>query len=203
MDVLPLYKQARDEVLREPGAHAVVAGVFLALNVVTGGLGILLMPNYLRELRAARNEDRLPDTARLFDTAKLNSDITNGLVYLGAILLGSWACGLGASAAAVLLGLQMPMAAEDRYEPLDNAKLSAKHALEHLPVHGRFFLIATLMVFGSLLLCGLPLLLVLPILSVAQNLFHDAVRAQIEAVANREGIVSRTALPVATPTDTP
>ena len=195
MDVWSFYKQARDEVSREPVAHAVVAGVFVALNVLSGGLGVLLLPNYLRELRAAEAEQRLPDTARLFDTSRLNSDVTNGLIYLAAVLLGSWACGVGASAAALLLGLQMPLAATDRYEPLDNAKLSARHALDHLQDHVRFFGVAVLLVTASLLLCGLPLLVVLPVLSLAQNHFFDAVQSDLDALAEREGIVARPVLP--------
>ncbi len=195
MHVWSFYKQAREEVLREPFAHAGVAGLFLVLNVVSGGLGVLLHPNNLRELRAARAEQRLPDAARLFDASRLNSDVANGLLYLGAVVLGSWACGVGSSAAAVLLGLHMPLAAADRYDPLDNAKLSARHALDHLQVHVRFFGAAVLLVTASLLLCGLPLLVVLPVLSLAQIDFFDAVCTDLDALAEREGIRAGALLP--------
>lgn len=195
MDVMSLYKRAWSEVNRELGSHVVLSFAFLGVNLVTGGLGALLLPNYLRELRAAEAGQRLPDVSKLFDFSKANSDIVNAGIYLFALFLGGWLAGIGATIAAVLLGVMMPMAAVDRYEPVDNAKLSSQHALSHIGTHATFFMVAAALVFGSLLLCGLPLIVVLPTLSVAQNYFYDELSGEIDALAADLGIQPKPALP--------
>ena len=87
------------------------------------------------------------------------------------------------------LGWQMVLAAEDRYAPLDNAKLSLKHVGAHLMDHIAFMTIGTLLILPTLCLCLLPLPFVLPIFGVAQWLWYERESANFDAMAEQSGIL--------------
>lgn len=161
---------------------------FTLLALGTCGLAGLLLPNSLRELRDARREARGPRISRLFDLSHLQNDLLNYLVFYGAVLVGGAAAGFGSSLAALALQQQMPLAAEDRYAPLDNARLSFKHVLAHPAQHLGYLLISTALVLGSMALCFLPLPLVAPVIGMAHWMLYEEAAGELDEMARQAGI---------------
>lgn len=189
------YKRAWEIVRQDLGAWIVFYGVFVGIALVTCGLGSILMPNALREVRDGVAEDRPPQVGRLFDMANITNDFINYAVWMGAITIGSAAGGIGGTIAAVILQFQMPLAADDRYAPLDNAKLSFKHVGQHAADHVIFMLISGALGMFAVFLCLLPLPLVAPVINVAHWLWYQDARDEIDDLARKAGIRATDQLP--------
>ena len=80
------------------------------------------------------------------------------------------------------------MAADDRYTPVDNAKLSLKHVSEHATDHIVFALITYAITLPALLMCMLPMPIVGPIVIMAHWLWYADNRDQLEAYATEQDI---------------
>lgn len=182
------YKNAWAEVQPNLVGWIVFYTVFIGISMLTCGLGGLLMPNAVRELRDTRLEGRGPELGRLFDMRRAANDLINYLVWFGAITVGSAIGGIGGSIAAVALQFQMPLAADDRYSPLDNARLSLKHVGSHVGDHIVFMLIATLISTVAVFMCLLPLPIIAPVIGMAQWLWYEDARAELEQFASEGGI---------------
>lgn len=188
MSITDYYSKAWAEVSKNLVAWVVLYTAFIAVTVFTCGLGAILLPNVFREVRDALAEGRAPGMGGLFRTDRLGNDVFNLVILYGAMAVGSMLAGLGAPVAGVLLQMVTPLAADDRYAPLDNAKISFKHVLAHLGDHVVFFLIANVLIWVSAALCGLPLLVAMPVIGVAQWLWYNDVRAELDGIAESEGV---------------
>lgn len=188
MDVLALYKRGWAEVQKHLVAWMVLYTVFLLVTLGTCGLGAVLWPNLMREIRDALAEDRAPGLSTLFRTDRLTNDLINYLVYFGAMTVGGAMGGIGGSVAALFLQMLMPLAAEDRYAPLDNARISAKHVMAHLGDHVVFLAVGTGVGMLAVVTCLLALPLVGPVMGVAHWLWYQEARFELDALALDLGI---------------
>lgn len=188
MNVLDYFKRGWAEVQENLVGWIVLYTVFVAIALATCGLGGLLMPNVMREIRDVHEQRRPPELGALFRMDRISNDIINYLVYFGAMTLGGAAGGIGGTIAAVALQFQMPLAAEDRYQPLDNAKLSVKHVMEHLGDHVVFMLASTALGMLAALTCLLALPLVGPVIGMAHWLWYLDNREELDRIASQSGI---------------
>lgn len=188
MHVADYFKRGWAEVQEHLVGWIVLYAVFVAVALGTCGLGGILMPNVLREIRAVHEERRPPALGALFRMDRASDDIVNYLVYFGAMTLGGAAGGIGGSVAAVLLQFQMPLAAEDRYAPLDNARISLKHVVEHLGDHVLFMLISTALGMLAVFTCLLALPIVGPVLGYAHWLWYLDCRDELDRIAEQAGV---------------
>lgn len=187
-DIVDYYKRGWTEVSRHLVGWVVFYSAFLAVTVLTCGIGGILYPNLMREAGEVARDGGPPQLSNLFRTDHLANDFINYLVYYGAMMAGSAAGGIGGFIAAVVLQFQMPMAADDRYSPIDNAKLSLQHVTEHPADHLVFLLIAYAITLPALLLCLLPMPLVGPIMIMAHRLWYDDIREELDTIASSKGI---------------
>ncbi len=188
MSAVDLFRRAWAELRPHLLGWILFYTAFTVLALGTCGLAGLLLPNTLRELRDARREARGPRISRLFDLSHLQNDLLNYLVFYGAVLVGGAAAGIGSSLAALALQQQMPLAAEDRFAPLDNARLSLQHVLAHPAQHLGYLLISTALVLASMALCFLPLPLVAPLIGMAHWLLYEESVGELDELARQAGI---------------
>lgn len=188
MTITDHYSRAWVELQKNPMAWVVFYAVFSGVAVMTCGLGFLLMPNVLREVRDSLAGDRAPELGAMFRTDRLGNDVFNMGILWVAISAGSLIAGIGGTVAAFALQMLSPLAADDRYAPLDNAKISLQHVLAHAGDHFVFFLIAGALVSASSMLCLLPLLVAMPLIGVAHWLWYQQVRGELDDIAAKEGI---------------
>ncbi len=190
MDVVALYKRAWAQVSDDLGSWVVLYLVFFLLNLFTGGLAVVLMPNLHRELRDAKAQGRGPEVGKLFDFTHISTDAVAGLVYLAAMYVGSIAAGIGTTVAALALAFIMPLAADNRFEPLDNAKLSAQHAFGNLPAHGVFLVATFALAMLGLLTCGFGFILIGPLIGMATQMFYEDSREELDELARGMGLLA-------------
>lgn len=188
MSITEYYSKAWTVIQKNLVAWIVLYVAFTAVSIVTCGLGLLLMPNVLREVRDSLAEDRGPTLGSLFRMDRLANDAVNLIILWGAVTVGSMVAGIGAAIAGVLLQFVTQLAADDRYAPFDNAKISFKHAMAHPGDHIMFFLLTNVIIWVSAALCGLPLLVTLPVIGVAQWMWYQDQRAELDGIASQEGI---------------
>jgi hypothetical protein len=187
-DMLEYYRRGWAEVSKNLVGWVVLYIAFMAVTMLTCGLGGILYPNLVREARAVVRDGSSPQIGRLFDTSRLANDLINYLIYYGGMMAGSAAGGVGGIIAAVLLQFQMPMAAEDRYAPIDNAKLSLQHVTEHPADHLVFILVSYALTLPALMLCMLPLPIIGPVVLVAHWLWYEDVRGELDEYAQSKEI---------------
>jgi hypothetical protein len=188
MTPMDTYKAAWQEIQPHLFSWVIFYLVFMTVSLGTCGLGGILMPNVMRELRDTRREGRGPSIGRLFEMRHIANDLINYLVWYGAIMVGSAAGGIGGTVAAVALQFQMALAADDRYAPLDNARISMKHVGAHLGDHVVFMVISTAMVMAALMLCMLPLPLIGPIMGMATWLWYEQSQQELQQMATEAGL---------------
>ncbi|MCB9779591.1 MAG: hypothetical protein H6742_13590 [Alphaproteobacteria bacterium] len=193
--VTEYYSRAWTIVREDLVSWVLFYAVFTGVALVTCGLGSILMPNALREVRDALAADRPPAIGALFDMQHLTDDLINYVIWMGAITVGSAAGGIGGSIAAVLLQFQMPLAADDAYAPMDNAKLSFKHVAKHPSDHVIFMLLSGALGMLAVSLCLLPLPFLAPIINVAHWLWYVDSRAELDELAREAGIKPTRQLP--------
>ena len=188
---MELFRRAWIEVQPNVVGWAVYFVVLTTVMMATCGLGIVLMPNVYRELRDTRAEQRGPDLGRLFNFDRFSEDAFHAAIVYGATSLGSAAAGVGALVASVLLGFVFPMAADGRYEPMVHARLSMEHVLAHLETHLILLLGSCVMLFVlTPMTCGLFFFVGSPILLMAVQLHYEDSRPEIDAIAERLGLLT-------------
>ena len=188
MQPLDYYKKAWVIVRADLLSWALFYTLFIGLSLLTCGLAGLLAPNVSRELRDAHREQRGPEPGALFRMDRLANDLINAVIWLGALSAGGAMGGVGSAVAAVGLQFQMPLAADDRYSPIDNSRLCLKHVGAHLGDHVVFFLIASGLGMVSVFLCLLPLPIIAPVLGMATWLWYEDSREEIDRMAAEGGI---------------
>ncbi|MFT5683093.1 MAG: hypothetical protein ACI8RZ_004020 [Myxococcota bacterium] len=187
-DVVDYYKRGWVEVQKNLVGWALYYTAFMGITIFTCGLGGILYPNVVREARTVARDGGGPQLGSLFNTEHLTNDLVNYLIYYGGMMAGSAAGGVGGIVAAVLLQLQMPMAAEDRYSPVDNAKLSLQHVSEHPADHFIFILMTYALTLPAIMLCLLPLPIVGPVVVMAHWLWYEDLRAELDTYAENKDI---------------
>ncbi len=187
MNATDYYSKAWGELSKNLVSWVIFYLVFMVVAGFTCGLGIVLMPNVMREVRDCVATGRGPEIGALFKFDRISNDAVNAILFYAAIFVGSWVI-IGSLVAAVLLQLLFPLAADDRYAPMDNAKLSVKHVLAHLGDHIVFFLIGAAIVTISSLLCYVPVLVAAPLVGIAQWLWYQDLRAELDQIASAEGV---------------
>ena len=149
MDAVRYYQRGWAEVQRNLGGWILFYGVFFVASMLTCGTAGVLAPNALREIRDVHREGRAPELGRLFQMDRLEHDLVNFLIYYAAVFVGSAVGGLGAWVAMALLQFLMPLTADDRHDPIDNAKLSLQHVTQHLSDHIIFSLLGVALALAS------------------------------------------------------
>ena len=187
-DIVEYYRRGWAEVQKNLIGWVAFYTVFLVVTLVTCGLGGILYPNLMREAGEVARDGGPPQIANLFRTDHLNNDFINYLIYYGGMMLGSAAGGIGGIVAAVILQFQMPLAAEDRYDPIDNAKLSLQHVTDHAVDHLVFILIAYALMLPAIFLCMLPLPIVGPVAVMAHWLWYEDIRGELDEYAQQKEI---------------
>lgn len=187
-DIISYYKRGWAEVQKHLVGWVVFYTAFLAVTLLTCGLGGVLYPNVMREVKEVAEDGGPPQLANLFRTDHIANDVINYLIYYAGMMVGSMAGGVGGIVAALLLQFQMPMAADDRYAPVDNAKLSLQHVTTHPADHLVFILVTYALVLPSMMLCMLPLPLVGPVTVMAHWLWYQDAREQLDAFAEDQSL---------------
>ena len=182
------FPEAWGIIRRNPTPWVLYFGAWVGISLATLGLGLLLAVNALRGLLAALREDRPPELGALFRMDHIQRDLVALLVYYVPIFAGGAVGGVGAYLAGVVLAFVPWLAAEDRYEPLDLWKVSLKAIQEdwqEVVVSG---LVASVIVGVSICLCGVPLLVTLPLCAVEAALVYESRRERLLAIADAEGV---------------
>ena len=182
-DIIDYYRRGWTEVEKNLVGWVVFYTAFMAVTIFTCGLGGILYPNVIRAVRTAYQSGSGPQLSSLFSTEHLVNDLINYLIYYGGMMLGSAVGGVGGLIAAILMQFQMPLAAEDRYAPLDNSKISLQHASEHPADHLVFLLMTYVLTIPAILLCLLPLPIVGPVVLMAHWLWFEDVRSELDTIA--------------------
>ena len=187
-DMVSYYRRGWALVSQDLVSWVIFYSVFLGVTLLTCGLGGLLHPNLMRETARVARDGGSPQIAAIFRTENLTNDFLNYLCYYGGMLVGGIAGGLGSLVAAALLQFQIPMAAEDRYAPVDNARLSTQHVIDHPGEHLFFLLIAYALTIPAVMLCFLPMPFVGPVLVTAHWFWYEDVRSEIDTLAEQKGM---------------
>ncbi len=162
--------------------------VFTVVISVTFGLGIFLVPNAMRCVRDAIDSGGAPDIGGLFSFDQIAEDLVGMLISLGANLLGSTLAGVGAIITGVLFFWIPPLLADGRVSGAESWKASLAHSKEHFVDILVFTLVASAINFVGAMLCGLGLLITVPVTLAASWLFYAEQRDQILELAQRDGV---------------
>jgi hypothetical protein len=174
------------------------------------GVGIFLVPNFIRIVRKAAgpvqqgtqsgemfnidSKDAVaagqpPQINDLFNMDHISDDIVTSLVLILAIFAGLFACFIGAYVVYILGIWTMHLCADRLYAPVDCLKASFAHAKSNV---GEVLL--TVMIIGVVLTlvmiftCGLGVLVTTPLMFIAMERFYAAHRENIIAAADAAGV---------------
>lgn len=161
------------------------------VNSVTGGLGVILMPNAYRAVRNAIVRQEGPSIGDLFNFDNFMDDLVAVIVWIGGISIGSLFCFVGAPVVAILLFWVPMLAAEGKFAAIDAAKASFAHTKANLGTIVMFYIAAMLTIFCATLLCYLPIFLAAPTVFVAHWMFFQSQRDAIYAAADAAGIPTK------------
>lgn len=193
-DLMTHYRDAFGAVRRDPVPWVLVSTVWFAVTLLTCGMASLLFPAFTREVGAALAEGRGPRLGPAFDTSNAGQDLVNGAIWLGAMSIGSTVGGVGGVIASAVLQLLPSLAADDRYEPMDNARLAVKHALKHPTEHLVFLVVSWAGGFAAISTFFFLFPIVIPIITIAHWRWYESVRHELDELAVQAGIPRRPAL---------
>lgn len=190
MNVLDYYQKGFNEVSKNLVPWVLFYFVFGIAVTFSCGLAGVFSASALREVRDALAGGRGPEIGNIFRTDQINNDAVNWLIFLGAVMLGSLVGGIGGTIAGVLLQMHMPLAAENRFLPMDNAKLSVRHVSAHAVDHIVFFIASGVLIAVASMLCFVPVLVAVPVAQAAMWLWYMDSREEINGFAQTDGIKS-------------
>jgi hypothetical protein len=193
-DLTSYYTDAFHALRRDPVPWVLVSTVWLVVTLLTCGMASLLFPAFTREVGAALNEQRGPRIGAAFDTSNASQDLVNGGIWLGAMSIGSTLGGVGGVIASAVLQLLPSLAADDRYAPMDNAKLAVKHAMKHPTEHLVFLVVSWAGGFVAISTFFFLFPIVIPLISIAHWRWYETVRDEIDEMAEQAGIPRRPVL---------
>lgn len=187
MEPLDYYKKAWDVVAKDLVGWFIFNLVWV-FTIPICGLGLLLMANVTRESKAAIAEGRAPSIGALFSFSTIGRDIVAIIIFAVAMSLGSGVSfGLLSIVFLLLFQFLFPILADDRYEPVDCAKLSAKFFLADWQKPTIFGAIGLgVSIAGSMFFITSPL--AMAIREVATRLYYEDNRGAVDAIAASEGI---------------
>lgn len=188
MTAVDYYQRGFNEVSKNIVGWAAFFFVFMLVVGFSMGLGGVFSANVMREVRRSLDEGRAPDVNAIFRMDNINNDVVNWFIFVGAVMLGGLVGGLGGTVAAVVLQMHMPLAAKNRYQPMDNAKLSWRHVSTHVADHIVFFLVGVALTAVAAMFCFLPLLLVAPVSQAALMLWFKDSEGEIDGFAAGDGL---------------
>lgn len=163
-----------------PAEWSMLYGVLLLVAICTAGLGCILLPSAIRLTRDAIREDRAPEPLKLFefDTKTLPEDaIAAGALLVITMIAGSFTGPL-ATLAGIAFGVTPNIVTEDDVGGIDALSLSlAFLQKEPAPVFIHGFLATLVNLPGAC--CLFPLVVTIPISSIAYWLFYEDYRSNI------------------------
>lgn len=186
--MMELFQRAWGIVQRDLIAWVMYFGVWLAVTMMSAGLGIIFTISVLRGMGAAIREQRAPQLGDAFKLDTLGDDLPALGIFYAGVALCSAAGGVGAYLAPVLVGWVPYLATERRYQPIELWKVTTKSAAEDWQTVLIFSLITSGITIASLCLFGLPFLVALPVCAVANWLLYEEHRERLFAIADQEAI---------------
>lgn len=151
--------------------------------------GAFLMPNFIRIARKAASSDEAPDIGDLFKFDDIMDDLVTMVILSVAVILGIFACFIGAWIVAILGTWTLHLRADKLYAPVDCLKASLHHVKSHfVEVFVGLLIIQMVIILGVMFTCGLGLLVATPIMVIALERFYASNRDDIIASADAAGI---------------
>jgi len=151
--------------------------------------GAFLMPNFIRIARKAAASEEPPDIGDLFKFDDIADDLVTMVILSVAVILGIFACFIGAWIVAFLGTWTIHLRADKLYAPMDCIKASMYHVKDNfVDVFVGTLIIQMVVMFGVIFTCGLGALVATPILVIALERFYDSNRDGIIAAADAAGI---------------
>lgn len=181
--------KAAFEIFKRHPIEWVLIGLVFGL-VSQFGVGIFLMPNFIRIARkAAPAGAPAPQINDLFNMDHISDDITTSFVLILALFAGLFACLIGAYVVYILGIWTMHLCADRLYAPVDCLKASFAHAKANVgEVLITIMIIGIVMTLGVIFTCGLGFLVSTPLMFLALERFYAANRENIIAAADAAGI---------------
>jgi hypothetical protein len=151
--------------------------------------GAFLMPNFIRIARKAASSDEAPDIGDLFKFDDIVDDLVTMVILSAAIILGFFACFIGASIVAILGTWTLHLRADKLYAPMDCLKASLHHVKSNVvEVFVGLLIIQIVIMLGVMFTCGLGALVATPIMVIAMERFYASNRDDIIAAADAAGV---------------
>ena len=171
-----------------------VAWIILGLVVAVANqffIGLFLMPQLIRVVRKSMADNMAPAIGDYFNFDHISNDAITMVVLIAVYFVSALACYLPIFAAIPLLFWAQHLAAENRYEPIDNLKASFAHAKENFgTIFVTLFVIWLCGMAVVMVTCGLGGLVIMPMMIVAFEKFYQDNRADIFAAAEAAGVPS-------------
>ena len=151
--------------------------------------GAFLMPNFIRIARKAASSDEAPDIGDLFKFDDIVDDLVTMVILSVAVILGIFACFIGAWIVAILGTWTLHLRADKLYAPMDCLKASLHHVKSHfVEVFVGLLIIQIVITLGVVFTCGIGALVATPIMVIALERFYASNRDDIIASADAAGI---------------
>ena len=151
--------------------------------------GAFLMPNFIRIARKAASSEEPPDIGDLFKFDDIVDDLVTMVIFSVAVLLGLFACFIGAWIVALLGSWTLHLRADKLYAPVDCLKASVQHVKSNfVEVFVGLLIIQMVIFLGVIFTCGLGGLVATPLLVIATERFYASNRDAIIAAADAAGI---------------
>ncbi len=151
--------------------------------------GAFLMPNFIRIARKAASSEEPPDIGDLFQFDDIVDDLVTMVVFSVAVMLGVFACFIGAWIVAILGTWTVHLRADKLYAPVDCLKASVHHVKANfVDVLVPMLIIQVVIFIGVMVTCGLGALVATPIMVIAVERLYDSNRDGIIAAADAAGI---------------
>ena len=153
-------------------------------------VGIFLLPNFIRIVRASAPADAPPpELGDLFRLDYITDDIVTVVVWNMALFAGICLCGIGTLIVAVLGVWTQHLCADRLYAPIDCLRASYHHgksnAGEIIITLLTFFIVFSLLVFVT---CFLGVIVVTPLAIMSLERFYASNRDAIIAAADAAGV---------------
>lgn len=166
--------------------------IFSAVVILAGAFipffgALLLLPNMLRESKAALREERSPDVAAIFDFSHFKDDLATTGLYAIAQLVGVLMCCVGWPVAWILFWYSVEICADERVSPMDAMRLSMAYAMKHPgDTIGMALAGVLLNSLGASIAFGI--FFTTPLVFLAWTFYWLDVREEVYALAERKGI---------------
>lgn len=151
--------------------------------------GAFLMPNFIRIARKAARSEEPPDIGDLFKFDDIMDDLVTMIVLSVAVMLGIFACFIGAWVVGILGAWTIHLRADKLYAPVDCLKASVHHVKANfVGVFVGMLIIQMVIMLGIIFTCGAGAFVATPVMVIAMERFYDSNREAIIAAADAAGI---------------